>query len=130
MKLNIPIALLYLGFAYYSNAQIMKTEVSQNKSFVMVNQEEKFCTLIMPGLESIEISRLIDQKMRSFDGIIMSRCDFNTKRYFAIYNSSTFTQEWFNTFFKTNFNIEIKCYNSGISGVDRPILLTEETCSD
>jgi len=111
--------LLLISLSLYVNAQ---SESSPT--------QERFCTFIIQDLDTKTTAVKIDQEMRQMTGMVMSRTDINTKRYYAIFNESTFDYNWFVTHFQTKYGYAITCYDGGTQGVDRPNFSTYQTCNE
>lgn len=95
-----------------------------------LDEQEKFSVFIVDGLSSAEQAREIDEELRKVPGMIMSRTNFPTARYYGIYSSdSKLNKVWFEEFFR-KYNIRLKCYSEGVRGVDPFVPITKETCQE
>lgn len=79
---------------------------------------DKFAQFIVTNIESWEEARKIDEFMRSQSGIVMSRQDVPSKRYFCFFDpnseiSKATFEEWF-----AEMGFEVKCYVEGVRGTD------------
>ncbi len=94
------------------------------------HQRDYYSTFILADLSTREQCKVIDSDFRSMEGVTASRTDLNTRRYFIVYSNSNFDRNWFESYFKKKYDLNISCYNSGIQGIDRPAFNTYQTCPE
>ena len=93
-------------------------------SFSFKNVKSEVSYFIQFKIETIssnDQAMLIDQKMRSKSGIIISRTDYITSTYFCVLKPGAgYTQSNFETWF-SKMGYEIKCFNQSIQSQDKSI---------
>lgn len=76
-----------------------------------------FAQFIYTNFDSIEKRQEIDDFIRSKAGVIIARSDFNSKKFFLIYNPDLVTtfdvEEWMNI-----LEMTYKCVRYGVQGED------------
>lgn len=92
--------------------------------------QSKFVVFIVNGFNTTQEARQIDQQMRLVDGIIVSRMDIPTHRYYAQFESDQFSEAWFEQKFLDLGGYTIHCYTQGIKGVDPFVPITLEDCEE
>lgn len=85
------------------------------------SDEEKFVQFLIMGMESWEDAKKIDEYIGKQEGILTSRADYNTQRYFGIFlANSGIDENTFKRWMKTN-GFKLKNYREGVYGVDKII---------
>lgn len=84
-------------------------------------EQSYFVQFKITTVSSNDQAMVIDQKMKSKSGIMISRTDYITSTYFCVlkpgidYNQENF-ENWF-----SKLGYEISCFNKGIQSVDKSI---------
>ncbi len=108
MKQIILLSLLALVFSSFSTK---KESPASNK----------FTQFIVDEADTRAEAQQIDRYMRAQSGVVVSRMDPISKKYFIIYSSDQGYDETYfiETFKKLGFTI--KCFREGVHGVDKVI---------
>lgn len=102
---------------------------SQN-SIPTKEHNKHYVVFIMDGIQSIEQARQIDADIKQQKGILVTRTNVPSAKYFAVYNTkSEIDKSWFETKFKS-YGIEMKCYHEGVHGADKVENVTKENCNE
>lgn len=89
---------------------------------------QKFSIFIIHEIDDPQDRVDIDTHMRAQNGMFMSRTDFHTKRYYAIYDVGVgIDEQWFIDQLAP-MGYTVSCYVEGTRGVDEFVPLTHESC--
>jgi len=121
-----------------SNAKLIRVLASRIALVILIGScfsfvppsELKFSQFVINGLDSREAARVIDRTMRQYDGIVMSRTDFNTLRYLVFHQSNK--ELGINEFsaWMQEFGCTITCYQEGVRGEEPIPPLSFSTCTE
>lgn len=113
MKYLIYTAVLFMFFSFRDDNTVKTVDNKGN--------ERKFSQFIVEDADTREEAQMIDKHMRAQAGVLVSRMDSHSRKYFIVHDSNySYDEAYFTkTFEKLGF--EIKCYNEGIHGVDKVI---------
>jgi hypothetical protein len=83
--------------------------------------ENKFTQFIVEEADTKAEAQQIDRYMRAQSGVVVSRMDHVSKKYFVVYSGDQgYDKAYFaETFQKLGFSI--KCFREGVHGVDKVI---------
>ncbi len=99
-------------FTLFAFILFNKSALSQTSS------ENHFVQFIFTNFDTAEKRLEIDSFVRSKPGVILERSDFNSKKFFLIYDPNIVTQNdienWMNT-----LGMTYKCVRYGIHGIDK-----------
>jgi hypothetical protein len=112
--------ILFIGILAYSSDLSAQTQSNT------ASTQDKFVQFIVPGLQGWEEARNIDDMMRTKSSIVVSRTDFNTKMYFAIFSDQNVNETTLKNWFSEMGYTEISCYREGIKGIDKVVILSND----
>jgi len=93
-------------------------------SFNAEPQPRKFVLFIVEDADTQLEGMKIDKYMRAQSGVLMSRMDITSKKFYVVFKSD---QNYDETYFKSTFQklgFDIKCFTEGTHGVDKVPNLT------
>ncbi len=115
------LALLFILMLFGSTSSTAQSQTTN---------ETKFAIFIVSNIQTWDQAEQIDAFMRNQTGIIMSRQDVPSKRYYCHFDSnSTIDQETLAEWFD-NFGMVIKCYSEGVYGTDPVPHETYQSCNE
>lgn len=88
-------------------------------SFNSEPKPKKFVLFIVEEADTQLEAIKIDKYMRAQAGVLMSRMDITSKKYYVVFKSD---QNYDEAYFKSTFKklgFDIKCFNKGTHGVDK-----------
>lgn len=87
-------------------------------SFSQTTGDNHFVQFIYTNFDNIEKKQEIDDLIRNKPGVIIERSDFNSKKFFLIYNPNLVTQNDIETWMDS-LDMTYKCVRYGIHGIDK-----------
>jgi len=92
------------------------------------NTSREYITIFIEGVNSTEDALSIDAYLRNQTGVITSRMDARTNKYFGVYSSASgITIDNFKSWF-TNLGYTATCGRTGRHGVGNTTLIKREEC--
>ena len=89
----------------------------------------RFYQSIFTNLESREQAVELNQKIYTLPGIIVSRCDIVSKKFFCVFDSNKIQSNDIVEFIHTqHFQLSTTCFQEGEQGIDKVIDLLK-TCN-
>jgi len=105
----------------------LNTNISQSKKTVEGNH---FFQSIFIDLETREQAVELNQKVYSLDGILVSRCDIVSKKFFCVFDPNRISSTTIETAVNNwGFHLRESCSQEGVQGVDKVTNLLN-TCQD
>lgn len=93
--------------------------------------QEYFASFVVDSIPTIQDYREIDNQMRLIEGVLVSRMDIPTNRYYIRFTASEMYDEmWFRSKFLELGNYSIHCIQLGEKDVDALIPITKDTCTE
>lgn len=113
------------------NVWIFSTLLCLNLSFLDKEvSSEHFFQSIFTNLETREQAVDLDNKIRSIDGIVVSRCDVVSKKFFCVFDTNKISSnQIIDKINSWGFHLNKKCFQEGVKGIDKVIDLLK-TCNN
>lgn len=93
-------------------------------SFNTEPKPKKFVLFIVEDADIQLEAMKIDKYMRAQAGVLMSRMDMTSRKFYLVYKSDqNYDEAYFTTTFK-KMGFDIKCFHTGTHGVDKITNLT------
>lgn len=110
------------------NVWIISTLLFLNLSFSKGEvYSEHFFQSIFTNLNTKEQAIELDNKIRSMDGILISRCDIVSKKFFCVFDATKISSNQIITKINTwGFDLDQKCFQEGVKGIDKVIDLLKK----
>ena len=117
---NKLLVVILIGLSFLTNATDLQAQNNTGKEYV---------TIIVEGVKTPADERTIDLFIRSENGVLTSRMDYRTKKYFGVYETSSgVTIDDFKTWI-INLGFTVKCSRSGIHGIGKTTQINLSECS-
>ena len=92
-----------------------------SSSFGQSEPERKFIQCVFSNMEKPKQAKEIQDFINTQDGVYMIRANFNSRKFFLIYDTSSTIDVAHVANWMAKFSLDYKCLREGIYGVDKVI---------